>query len=203
MRSDSTRDLSSFRDEVQSALRKLHTNTDAEIVALREEESKSHAVFIQSVENLDKAHAQEMHLMRSDIADTLQEVEVYNTTLRAIDQAAVKHLAAHMQSRLEAAKVQQERDTVHLRTTLDSRVRALRLLHKVMGHESAGQAFKEFDTDDDGFLTRDELRNGFARLGEDMNDADLEQFMHLADSDHDGKINYTEFVQTSKLTDGL
>eukprot|EP01043_Picozoa_sp_COSAG02_P072491 COSAG02_NODE_13684_length_1362_cov_1.985748_1_plen_419_part_01 len=203
MRTDSNRDLSMLQDEVQSAVNTLHTNMESEIVALREEESASRAALIQNLESLGKTHMAEMLSMRTDITSTMQEAEVYHTTLRTIDQAAVKHLAAHVQSRLEAAELQHEQDTVHLRTTLDGHVRALRLLHKLMGHASGDQAFKEFDTNGDGLLTREEIRKGFAKLGEDMNDADLERFMALADSNHDGKIDYTEFVQTGKLTDTL
>eukprot|EP01043_Picozoa_sp_COSAG02_P040142 COSAG02_NODE_3225_length_7146_cov_8.818079_1_plen_2219_part_10 len=203
VRTDSHRELSMLQNEVQSAVNTLHTNSESEIMALREEESASRAALMQAIESLGKTHVAEMLSMRTDIASTMEEAEVYHTTLRTIDQAAVKHLAAHVQSRLEAADLQREQDTVHLRTTLDGHVRALRLLHKLMGHASGDQAFKEFDINGDGLLTREEIRKGFARLGEDMNDADLERFMALADSNHDGKIDYTEFVQTGKLTDAL
>lgn len=51
-------------------------------------------------------------------------------------------------------------------------------------------AFKVFDMDNDGFITKDELRIAMEMIGEDITEEQLTHIMELADTDKDGKINY-------------
>lgn len=51
-------------------------------------------------------------------------------------------------------------------------------------------AFKVFDLDNDGFITRDELRKAMETIGETVTEEQLSEFIELADMDKDGKINY-------------
>lgn len=51
-------------------------------------------------------------------------------------------------------------------------------------------AFKVFDLDQDGFITRDELRNAMQTIGENVSEEQLGEFMELADTNRDGKISY-------------
>lgn len=51
-------------------------------------------------------------------------------------------------------------------------------------------AFKVFDLDNDGFITRDELRQAMSTIGETATEEQLSEFIELADMDKDGKINY-------------
>ncbi|XP_050304524.1 calcium-binding protein E63-1 [Anthonomus grandis grandis] len=54
-------------------------------------------------------------------------------------------------------------------------------------------AFKVFDMDNDGFITKDELRIAMEMIGEDVTEDQLDHIMEVADTDKDGKINYKEF----------
>ncbi|XP_050680830.1 calcium-binding protein E63-1 isoform X1 [Leptidea sinapis] len=56
-------------------------------------------------------------------------------------------------------------------------------------------AFKVFDRDDNGYITRDELRSALEMIGEPVTDAQLNQVLALGDIDHDGRIDYEEFVK--------
>ncbi|KPJ08464.1 Calcium-binding protein E63-1 [Papilio machaon] len=51
-------------------------------------------------------------------------------------------------------------------------------------------AFKVFDRDDNGYITRDELRAALEMIGEPVTDAQLNQVLALGDIDHDGRIDY-------------
>ncbi|KAJ8917694.1 hypothetical protein NQ315_005141 [Exocentrus adspersus] len=56
-------------------------------------------------------------------------------------------------------------------------------------------AFKVFDLDGDGFITREELKIAMEMIGEEITEEQLTQVIVMADTDHDGKINYEEFVK--------
>ncbi|XP_023020279.2 ecdysone-induced protein 63F 1 [Leptinotarsa decemlineata] len=56
-------------------------------------------------------------------------------------------------------------------------------------------AFKVFDLDGDGFITREELKVAMEMIGETVTDEQIDQVIVLADTDKDGKINYEEFVK--------
>ncbi|KAF7282625.1 ecdysone-induced protein 63F 1 [Rhynchophorus ferrugineus] len=54
-------------------------------------------------------------------------------------------------------------------------------------------AFKVFDLDNDGYITKDELRIAMEMIDEDITEEQLSHIMEIADTDKDGKINYKEF----------
>ena len=56
-------------------------------------------------------------------------------------------------------------------------------------------AFKYFDTDKDGFLTVDELRQICAELGDDqLQEAEVHAFLQIADKDNNHKLDVGELI---------
>ncbi|UYV62299.1 hypothetical protein LAZ67_2000062 [Cordylochernes scorpioides] len=51
-------------------------------------------------------------------------------------------------------------------------------------------AFRVFDKDNNGYITRDELKVAMEMIGEPMSDAQLDDLLKETDVDHDGRINY-------------
>lgn len=60
-------------------------------------------------------------------------------------------------------------------------------------------AFKVFDSDNDGFITRDELRKAMETIGETVTEEQLTEFIEMADIDKDGKINYEGGYELRKI----
>jgi calmodulin len=56
-------------------------------------------------------------------------------------------------------------------------------------------AFRVFDKDNNGSISRDEFRNVMNSLGEVFTEDDLEMMIIEADTNGDGQIDYAEFVQ--------
>lgn len=56
-------------------------------------------------------------------------------------------------------------------------------------------AFRVFDRDGNGFITRDELQTAMEMIGESLTETQLSQLLAIADLDKDGKINYEEFTR--------
>jgi len=56
------------------------------------------------------------------------------------------------------------------------------------------EAFRVFDTDGNGSITADELRQIFVNLGEKLTEEEIADMIEEADTDGDGEINYQEFV---------
>jgi len=54
--------------------------------------------------------------------------------------------------------------------------------------------FVEFDQNGDGFIDKKELKEVFGQMGTIMSDDDIDRLMTLCDKDHDGLINYEEFL---------
>ncbi|KAJ3643206.1 hypothetical protein Zmor_025930 [Zophobas morio] len=57
------------------------------------------------------------------------------------------------------------------------------------------EAFRVFDLDNNGYITRDELRTAMEKIGEPVTEVQLTEFITLADTDKDGRINYEEFAR--------
>ena len=53
-----------------------------------------------------------------------------------------------------------------------------------------------FDRDDNGYITRDELRAALEMIGEPVTDAQLNHVLALGDIDHDGRIDYEGATST-------
>ncbi|KAK1320122.1 Calcium-dependent protein kinase isoform 2 [Acorus calamus] len=65
--------------------------------------------------------------------------------------------------------------------------------HRLERDENLCKAFKYFDKDDSGFITRDELKQAMTEYG--MGDeATIDEILKDVDTDNDGRINYEEFV---------
>lgn len=58
------------------------------------------------------------------------------------------------------------------------------------GSKELLEAFRVFDLDNNGYITRDELRTAMEKIGEPVTEMQLTEFINMADTDKDGKINY-------------
>ncbi|GIZ03031.1 calcium-binding protein E63-1 [Caerostris extrusa] len=56
-------------------------------------------------------------------------------------------------------------------------------------------AFRVFDKDGNGYITRDELKMAMDLIGETVTEVQLDEMLKASDIDHDGRINYEEFVK--------
>uniref|UniRef100_A0A5S6PYX1 EF-hand domain-containing protein n=1 Tax=Trichuris muris TaxID=70415 RepID=A0A5S6PYX1_TRIMR len=56
-------------------------------------------------------------------------------------------------------------------------------------------AFLIFDQDKDGYINKEDVRNGMATLGIKVSDAEIASMFQAGDHDRDGRINFKEFVQ--------
>ncbi|KAK1947471.1 Calmodulin-like protein 8 [Phytophthora citrophthora] len=56
------------------------------------------------------------------------------------------------------------------------------------------EEFHEFDVDNSGSISPEELQQLLLASGEDMDDAELASIIQQADTDHDGEINFDEFI---------
>ena len=72
-----------------------------------------------------------------------------------------------------------------------------------MCRPDGAQLFAEFDTDGDGSVSREELKQGYAKLGEYLSEEDMNAIMSLVDVDGDGSMGYDEFVQMGKMTEDV
>lgn len=56
-------------------------------------------------------------------------------------------------------------------------------------------AFRVFDKDGNGYITRDELKTAMDMIGEPVTETQLDEMLKATDIDNDGRINYEEFVK--------
>ncbi|KAL1542871.1 Calcium-dependent protein kinase 29 [Salvia divinorum] len=69
--------------------------------------------------------------------------------------------------------------------------------HRLDKEENLYKAFQYFDKDNNGFITRDELRHAMTQYG--MGDeATIDEVLDDADTDKEGRISYDEFVAMMK-----
>ena len=59
--------------------------------------------------------------------------------------------------------------------------------------EELKQAFDMFDTDGNGFVTKDELKIVMEKLGEKLSSVEIDEMISEADTDNDGQVNWEEF----------
>merc|ERR1712137_590966 len=57
------------------------------------------------------------------------------------------------------------------------------------------EAFKVFDNDGSGSISNDELRRVMTGYGEKLSDEEVDEMIKEGDVDHDGEINYEEFIK--------
>ena len=57
-----------------------------------------------------------------------------------------------------------------------------------------GKVFKSIDTNNDGVLTLDEIRNALSRQKDKPGMLETNKILSQIDSDGSGAINYTEFI---------
>ena len=55
------------------------------------------------------------------------------------------------------------------------------------------KAFNVMDSNGDGQVTKDELKQLLSGLGEDVTDEIVDEMINIADSNGDGKVNFEEF----------
>ena len=55
-------------------------------------------------------------------------------------------------------------------------------------------AFAEFDANNDGFISRDELLNVMTSFGHEISDEELDNMIRMADSDGNGLVDFNEFL---------
>ncbi|KAG5679868.1 hypothetical protein PVAND_009405 [Polypedilum vanderplanki] len=60
--------------------------------------------------------------------------------------------------------------------------------------ESLRAAFKVFDKDNNGFVSFDELKYILTSFGEKLTDEEVQDILHEADKDRNGKLDYEEFI---------
>ena len=63
-----------------------------------------------------------------------------------------------------------------------------------MESESLRSLFEDFDRDRSGFITRSEFKRGFDNLSMPCDKADLDELIRTIDTNRDGKVSYSEFV---------
>ncbi|XP_064600753.1 calmodulin-like [Liolophura sinensis] len=62
------------------------------------------------------------------------------------------------------------------------------------------EAFRVFDKDGNGFVSAAEIKQAMVRLGESVNDEDVDTMIREADEDGDGHISYHEFAKLMTST---
>ena len=203
----------------EKRLRDLETVVHQEILEERlpdVEESISKAVDeLRAKQDLDKEAMEDLHAdLDTRFADYVRDATAEVGALRTDADQTRQHVEEVLERRLEeiSAEAKQQHDTVteiveqrHARITtrLTSSSRALHLLQKLMCRPDGAQLFLEFDTDGDGTVSREELKEGYAKIGEHLSEEDMDAIMALVDQDGDGAIGYGEFVQMGKMTEDV
>ena len=86
--------------------------------------------------------------------------------------------------------------------TLDFAEFLVMMEHKMneVDHEAEMRSvFKVYDRDGNGTISADELKYMMTQLGEPLTDAEVDEFIRVADVDNDGQIDYEEFVKCMSI----
>ncbi|XP_063715392.1 neo-calmodulin-like [Symsagittifera roscoffensis] len=62
------------------------------------------------------------------------------------------------------------------------------------------EAFKIFDRQSKGYITKNDIRNVMCRMPDIMKESELEMFLHVVDTDRKGKITFEAFADAMKLS---
>ncbi|TKR73349.1 hypothetical protein L596_020666 [Steinernema carpocapsae] len=75
---------------------------------------------------------------------------------------------------------------------------------KKVDMDNMRQLFREFDTNGDGFIQKNELRDVMTKLsaGVPPTDEELDQMFDAADANHDGNIDFNEFLTIARSNPG-
>ncbi len=68
-----------------------------------------------------------------------------------------------------------------------------------MTDQQLRKKFRELDTDNSGYLEREELLVGVRQVNADITEAEVDEYIAKVDKNADGKISYEEFVELVKL----
>ncbi len=60
-------------------------------------------------------------------------------------------------------------------------------------------AFKKFDLDNSGYISVKELRQILAKIGQHYSEEQIHELVSMVDADHDGRLNFKEFVRLMKM----
>ena len=79
-------------------------------------------------------------------------------------------------------------------------------MHKILSEEKLVElrcAFDLFDNDNDGKINPSELSRAIEKMGQKLTEEDLKEMIKEVDSDYNGSIEFSEFVQLmeSKMKD--
>jgi len=75
--------------------------------------------------------------------------------------------------------------------------KALQVIAEILGSEETQKLqdmFERMDTDKNGALTLEELKNGLVQIGSQLTEGEVQQLMDAADVDGNGTLDYGEFV---------
>ena len=65
----------------------------------------------------------------------------------------------------------------------------------MLTHERLEALFKQFDVDNTNFITSDNIRDAFSKLGKSVTDAELKEIMVKHDISGDNMIDFEEFKE--------
>ena len=66
---------------------------------------------------------------------------------------------------------------------------------KLLNENRLLMLFKEFDTDDSGYITRENLEEAFTKLEKPLTKAEINTIIEEHDDSRDGKISFDEFCK--------
>ena len=89
---------------------------------------------------------------------------------------------------LQAMQKNREEDEINLDEFL-------KLVSITQSPERVTKAFQTFDRDSSGTISKKEFKLVLRKIGSNLGDADIEQIFKDTDINHDGKIDYKEFVK--------
>jgi len=68
-------------------------------------------------------------------------------------------------------------------------------IKSVLTYDKMWALFKHFDTDDSGFITPENIREAFGKVGKNLSDKDINDILENHDIENNGMISFEEFKQ--------
>ena len=185
--------------QLSSAMQSLCGGLEVQIATTHEDAQAANSAIQQRMEDeVSSLHAKLLSLDGAmvSIGEKQEQVE-------AASVAEVSVLRALLGESRAAIDESKQSVMARMDKLVSSSSRALHLLQKLMSRPDGAELFVEFDIDGDGTVSREELKLGYAKLGEDLSEDDLDAIMSLVDRDGDGEMDYNEFVQMGKMTEDV